>query len=267
VASGAPSYEVTDLEGASWTNQENGASARVNLASGSAAFHVHKLGPGQKFVVALPDCEIEVRGTRFVVNVEDGRTRHVVVMEGKVALRHRGAAEQLLLGGQRWDAPVPAEPTSAPPAAPALAPALAARPTVHVPARRPATVRRQQVAAVAVSPDVSAEPPSSAVERRVEAKTPPPAGADLFARGVEAFRAGRYDEADGLLRAFVAKHPKDPRVEDVAFLRAVGRVRLGDAQGAATLARDYLERFPHGMRRREAEAISRRSPQQPTETP
>jgi hypothetical protein len=43
-------------------------------------------------------------------------------------------------------------------------------------------------------------------------------------------------------------------------LRAVGRARSGDRTGAAALARAYLERFPQGMRRREAESLSRGAP-------
>src|SRR5581483_9561966 len=75
----APRYEVTGLTEASWTNEEAGTTARVKLARGSAAFHEHKLNAGQKFFVVLPDGEIEVRGTRFVVDIEDGRTKYVVV--------------------------------------------------------------------------------------------------------------------------------------------------------------------------------------------
>jgi TolA-binding protein len=123
------------------------------------------------------------------------------------------------------------------------------------------------VAAVAVNPIVSVQSPSTPDKPRAETKASAPTAPELFARGIEAFRAGRYDEADSLWKAFVVKHPKDPRAEDVAFLRAVGRVRLGDAQGAATLARAYLDRFPRGMRRREAEAISRHVPEQLMETP
>jgi TolA-binding protein len=82
----------------------------------------------------------------------------------------------------------------------------------------------------------------------------------LFARGVAALRDARYAEADAFLREFLVKNPRDSRAEDAAFLRAVGRSRSGDDAGAAELARDYLARFPQGMRRREAESLSRRVP-------
>jgi TolA-binding protein len=82
----------------------------------------------------------------------------------------------------------------------------------------------------------------------------------LFAHGVAALRAGRYAEADQTWQEFLAKHPGDPRAEDATFLRAVGRERSGDRHGAALLARTYLERFPQGMRRHEAETLSRDAP-------
>jgi TolA-binding protein len=84
--------------------------------------------------------------------------------------------------------------------------------------------------------------------------------ADSFAEGIAAFRSGRYNEANKLLQAFLGKNPSDPRTEDAAFLLAVSRARLGDAHGAAVLAREYLRRFPNGLRRPEAESLSREAP-------
>jgi TolA-binding protein len=72
---------------------------------------------------------------------------------------------------------------------------------------------------------------------------------------MSAFRGGRYDDADALLRDFIARNPGDPRIEDAAFLRMVGRARSHDPEGAAELARRYLAQFPSGLRRREAEQV------------
>jgi hypothetical protein len=47
-------------------------------------------------------------------------------------------------------------------------------------------------------------------------------------------------------------YPADPRCEDAAHLRAVAHSRMGDAAGAAGLARTYLAAFPRGLRRIEA---------------
>jgi FecR protein len=267
-----PRYEVTALADARWTNEEKGATARVTLSRGSAAFHVHHLSEGQRFLVLLPDGEVEVRGTRFVVALEHDRIDYVVVMEGKVALRRAGAPERLLNAGERWDSPEARErgaegsglrvpgassegasvfPDAARPAAPAR---RAHRASHHRRGSPHATAEAAPVEGPD-APDGDSGPAASrpatpgAVDRTGE--TP-----DLFARGVHAFRAGRFDDADGLWQRFLDEHRDDPRAEDAAFLRAVGRARRGDAKGAASLARVYLERFPHGMRRREAETLA-----------
>jgi hypothetical protein len=255
-----PRYEVTPLNEASWVNQETGGTALVTLSRGSAAFHVHHLEAGQRFLVALPDGEIEVRGTRFVVDIEGGATRYVVVMEGKVAFRRPGQSEQLLIAGQRWDAPPPAT------AAPAVEPSID-RAAVKVPS---ASVRGTTSAPAARGPraTLASRPPVEAPTSHAPVVTPPSRNAPvttseaslLFAHGVAALRAGRYAEADEAWQEFLAKHPTDPRAEDATFLRAVGRERSGDRHGAAALARTYLERFPRGMRRREAETLSRDAP-------
>jgi len=96
----------------------------------------------------------------------------------------------------------------------------------------------------------SARPPS-----------PPPAAAEpvasqRFADAMAALARGDHGRADALLAAFVADFPDDARAEDAAFARAVARARSGDRAGAAVLARDYLRRFPEGLRRREAERLA-----------
>jgi ferric-dicitrate binding protein FerR (iron transport regulator) len=261
-AAAAPRYEITSLEDASWTDHEEGSTARIALARGSAAFHVHRLGSGQRFLVALPDGEIEVRGTRFVVDVEDHRTRYVVVMEGKVALRQAGGAENVLIAGQRWDAP-PARPpttttTTPPPPVSRVErprPAQGGGPKALAP---PSGGPRRLAAAAADRPrdETPSSPPPSASP---PASPPASAASDLFARGIQAFRGGRYEQAEALWREFLGGHPHDARAEDAMFLCIVGRARRHDAGGAAALAREYLTRFPRGMRRREAEALSPRT--------
>ena len=298
-AAQAPRYDVTGLEDASWMNQERGGTATVTLSRGSAAFHVHHLEAGQRFLVALPDGEVEVRGTRFVVDVEGMTTHYVVVMEGKVALRVRGQPERILIAGQRWEAspqavgstsvaatPVAVAAPNASAAAASAPLAVAAPPVprespqaIEVPNGAPSRVASSRGLGVptAVAPAaprrLTPQAPSAIAQPKITPPTPPaetpvarpeaPAMSEasaLFARGVAALRDARYAEADAFLREFLVKNPRDSRAEDAAFLRAVGRSRSGDDAGAAELARDYLARFPQGMRRREAESLSRRVP-------
>lgn len=294
-ALGPPIYEVTALQKGDWTREETGNVARVRLVHGSAEFHVHPLRAGQRFLVDLPDGEIEVRGTRFVVAVNATETRYVVVTEGKVVLRRQGDGERLLLAGERWDhlraSPqasdrLPKSGVTANREAKAMGsqhgyhtvgalsvPRATAHPAQTValvpngerrPLPSPPKLRGdpRSGASVAVFPDSTPPTPTSldAKAKQAALADRPPISADLFARGIAAFRGGRYADADRLLQTFQSERPSDPRTEDAAFLRAVSRSRMGDVRGAAVLARDYLRQFPRGLRRPEAESLSIRAP-------
>ena len=298
----SPKYEVTELQEASFTREEIGGTARVVLGHGSAEFHVHHLKTGQRFLVVLPDGEIEVRGTRFVVSVGESGTRYVVVTEGKVALRRPGSGELLLFAGDRWDRPSDsdADETKPPPTiatdAQGSSRVVSTGSTVGArnPHRESKTFRsrsrskqaasRGTVALVPQADGKSLGKPPALISPQAATATKPPSSVtpdnaphvrnapstssvaasgvppgDLLSRGIAAFRAGRYVDADQLLQAFVVANPSDARIEDAAFLRAVSRARMGDESGAATLAREYLRRFPNGMRRPEAQALSART--------
>jgi TolA-binding protein len=72
-----------------------------------------------------------------------------------------------------------------------------------------------------------------------------------------AFTAGDFGHADALFEQFEREHPRDSRIEDALFLRAVARARRGDDAGARAIARDYLARFPNGLRITDAERLAR----------
>jgi hypothetical protein len=243
-----PVFDVADVDSAVWTTQVEGPLAHPSLKDGVAAFHVEPMGTGQRFLLGLPDGELEVRGTRFVVEVHDGRTDSVRVTEGVVALRMRGQDERLLRAGDRWSrmteprATAPRVPTADAdprgPGEPAESSALAVRPlasatgaTTNAPAARP-------------------RPPTPGPGRGERS-----VASERFAVAERAFRGGDYAQADSLLASFVQEFPGDSRAEDAAFLRAVARSRSGDRAAAAALARAYLQGYPHGLRRREAEQL------------
>ena len=232
----APSYEVTDVAGASWRIAVEAPTTIIDLRAGRASFHVEHLPPGQRFLVELPDGELEVRGTRFVVALGDGRTDEVFVSEGVVALRLSGAPERVLTAGQNWRRQTE----------PALSPVLAAVPTA------PATMS-------ANAPTPKPKPaldPSSCVPSSTEARPTPPAPS-AFGEAMQAFSSGAYAVADRGFADFMAQSPADARCEDAAFLRAVAHARLGDHKGAAALAKEYLARYPSGLRREEAERLAK----------
>jgi hypothetical protein len=247
-----PAFDFVNVEGATVTSRTEGGITRATLADGVAAFHVEHVGPSLRFLLALPDGEIEVRGTRFVVKVAGARTRSVEVADGVVVLRLRGDFERKLAAGERWTAPAPAEAPAAktrelesplPGPVKTIAHALALPPAPASPAPPPRAD---------LEGSSSSATSSDAVRRNAQL-----AASERFGSAIAAFQAARYAQADGLLESFALEFPSDARVEDASFLRAVAHSRMGDASGAASLASAYLQSFPRGLRRREAEELAR----------
>jgi hypothetical protein len=228
-----PLFDIEDRQGAVFTTETMGSMVHVSLSSGSASFHVQRTTERQRFLLSLPDGEIEVHGTRFVVALADGATRRVDVSEGVVTLRLRGALTREIRAGDHWDR------------------------TASLPSP-PAGVDPRFGAA-----DNTDEPRGSAAAAQ---RSPPDhresASQDAFSAGVAAFRTGDFRRAEHLLDRFLNSKGKsvDPRIEDACFLRAVSRARSGDTEGASRLAKEYLQRFPNGLRRPEAERIAAGQP-------
>ena len=103
-ATGPPRYRIFNLANALFESKVDGMTVHSSLTRGTAAFQVDRLAPNQRFLLALPDGDLEVRGTRFVVTVDAGKTQVVDVSDGKVALRINGRAEVVLSAGDRWPA-------------------------------------------------------------------------------------------------------------------------------------------------------------------
>ncbi len=87
---------VAASERAVWTQAREGNIEHVELVAGTLRVHVRPQGPGERFLVRLPDGEVEVRGTTFEVTVRDGATDHIRVDEGTVILRLRGSPDRSL---------------------------------------------------------------------------------------------------------------------------------------------------------------------------
>jgi hypothetical protein len=234
-----PSYELFASPGADWAAIERGPTLKLAARRGRFDVSVHPLSGTQRFILLLPDGELEVQGTRFIVEVDGTRTLGVRVEEGRVALRvrERGGSLLLLGAGESFTAaPLPASP-------PAPAPPPAENRSFPAPGTR----------AVASEPARTAAPPATSAEQ--DAGTSGTSGAD-FARAMSAFSSGNFGVAEQLLQAFAARHPADPRAEDATFLAAVASARRGDHENARRLAKRYLTRYPSGLRRREAERMA-----------
>lgn len=243
----APTYQLDASPGASWRTIEEGAALRLRLGSGSFMFEVDKLNAVQRFVLELPDGELEVIGTRFGVRVEPEGTRRVEVTEGRVALRLRDALPISLGAGEIWTAEREAARAAAASSVPAAEPTSTPAPAAAAPSER-SLARARQTALPETKRTL--EPPSG--EQAATAGTQN----DDFARAMAAFGAGDYGQAERLFQDFERRHAGDARQEDSTFLRAVARARRGDAAGARATAREYLDRYPNGLRAPEAERLA-----------
>ena len=164
---------------------ELGATQLFELESGSLEAAVAKLTPGHRFVVATPDAEIEVKGTRFELVVDGDASRcdptirtRLAVEEGVVAVRHRGG-EVRVAAGSIW-------PTCPPPPAPE-----------SVIAAAPAAAHRHRASRLAPAEHARAgADPSTLPEQN-----------DLFAAALAARRRGNTGEAIRWLDRLVTRYP------------------------------------------------------------
>ncbi len=235
VLSFATGTQLTAEDGGDVTVMENGSVQRLLLASGSLQAKVHKLGPHQRFLVSTPDAEVEVRGTQFRVSVVGadpscgGGTRtRVVVTEGVVSVRSHGE-EARVPAGSSWP---------------------------------PGCVARTAVGSTATAPTELAEstsPRPKAVPRPGNAASQASRSTlteenDLFGKAVAARQRGDAPGAVAAWSTFIAKYPSSPLAESAAVER-MKTLRGVDRARASAAARQYLDEYPSGFARAEAQAI------------
>jgi TolA-binding protein len=213
---------VSEIAPSRWSQLRSDAIERVSLEEGAIRVHVRPQEAGERFLVVLPDGEIEVRGTTFDVSVARGATTHVQVDEGIVDLRLAGQAPLRLGAGEAWTSPPPPDRVTAAPTAPSLA----------TPTPRPA-----------------AAPPASASED----------GAQTYAGAVRLLRDGRDGDAASAFHALVMAHPHSPEAEDASYLEAVALARAGRGDAAALAAEHHMASFPASFHRKEAAILVARA--------
>lgn len=270
---------------------EDGIVQRYELRAGSVRAHVAKLAPGERFIIATADAEVEVHGTAFRVAIVpsdpacgDGTTTRVSVSEGIVSVRSEGVESSVTPGGV-WP---PGCPTRAPaeeqPASASVSSggrradsAPNARGGLRRAALRsasPASGRTPPTVALpSVSPsaglDQNPAPPTSGGAPAQAPVTPPVAAAplaaptltsdlaaqnDLFASGVRAKRRGRGSEAIRIFERFAREYPDSPLLESAVAqrMKLLGAIDLPAARRAAL---EYLARYPNGFARSEARSL------------
>jgi hypothetical protein len=235
VAEEALAGSVTANPGARWTQARHAGIERVDLVGGRIRVKVRPQTTGERFFVAMPDGEIEVRGTVFDVDVDQGATRFVSVTEGVVELRLNGHETVRLGPSESWPAPAP------------------------VVARVRATSAPAPLKSSAPSTSLSASPPASSSQPSTRDSADP---ATAYAAAVQRLRQGRYDEAASLFRAVLLADPSSPQAEDASFLEAVALARAGRADAAALACEQHLARFPRSFHAREAAILVARAASQ-----
>jgi hypothetical protein len=235
---------------------EQRSSKRFAIEAGAFSARVAKLGPGERFVVTTPDAEVEVRGTVFRVSVVApdpscgaGTPTRLEVSEGVVVIRHDGA-ELSVEAGSHWpDCGASGAPSGATAVTPPSLPTAPSAGPAAVPGEPSVSAR------VAAAPPMPA-PPSTA---RPSDATPRPSAEsrlaeqnDLFDRAMREKRAGRAEEALALLERLRARHPEGPLAESAE----VERMRLLTGPARSRAAQAYLERWPRGFARGEAETLA-----------
>jgi TolA-binding protein len=204
---------------------------RVTLSEGTLDLTVRKLEASERFLVATSDAEVEVRGTAFEVEAHGGHIARVGVSEGKVEVRYRHSVA-FVAAGESWRPPSD-EASAADPTSAVEAP--------RMPVRAPAHAERIAVGTA---------PPSSIQERARQA-----ASKD-FGDAVDSLGRGDYAAARARLDAFRAAHPNDARADLAAFLTIVSLAGGGRHADARAAARRYLELYPEGDRRLEAQRLA-----------
>ncbi|HEY3815795.1 MAG TPA: FecR domain-containing protein [Polyangiaceae bacterium] len=212
---------VVAESGSRWEQERMQGVERVTLEEGSLHLHVRPQTVGERFLVVLPDGELEVRGTTFDVRVEHDATVRVKVEEGVVELRIRNLESRRLGAGDGWT-PVSSAPSST---------KEAAIPTPMRSPPRPA-------------------PSRDAPGRPLQAASP-----EVYLRAMALLRAGRNEEAASAFHSFAQSQPTASQAEDASFLEAVALARAGRGDAAGLAAQRHLESFPGSFHRRQASLL------------
>jgi hypothetical protein len=189
---------------------------------------------GRSFVVAAHGYEVQVVGTRFVVEILADARVDVRVDEGRVQVRSPSGEVRAVSGGESWSAK--------------------SEPVVEDADAAPETLDEMDD----VDDDASAATTAGAPGRRGPRRSTTAASSAAKALLDDAQRAtaeGRMKDAAQLFDALRHQHRRDPRAALAAF--ELGRIRLdslGDPAGAEEALRDALRLAHVGPLREDAEA-------------
>ena len=234
---------------------------QVHVRAGRVSFDVGPVDKGERFRVTTADAEIEVRGTRFVIEAAQERLVMVVVDEGRVEVRMPSHDPVIVKAGESWPAPrtaqveeMVADPTVSDPVA-SIAEPPTKQPAVTTPvAPRKKTQTRESVQPVTAAEARSSSKPAIAVGPEAPAPVQVKPSEAEFRRGWTLLRAG---DAGGASKAF-AKACSDAAAdarEDACYWSGVAAKRAGQTSAARDALVRFLSAFPSSARAGEAAAL------------
>lgn len=97
---------------------QSGPHQRLRLVQGSAWFEVTELLPEQSYIVSAGRHTIEVRGTRFRLQLREGELSQVSLVEGTIVLGHPDGRQTILTAPAEWENAEVASSGQAPPSVP-----------------------------------------------------------------------------------------------------------------------------------------------------
>jgi hypothetical protein len=227
-AASGPTYRgaVRAERGARFVRVSSTPDEVVRLYEGKISVDVTQVRAGERFRVVVADAEIEGHGTSFEVVAKADTLATVQVVQGRVDVRPTLRSQTVVIAGQRWEAEV-----------------VPVRTTLFEQEPEPATTERHVIAAVAA--------------QRITTK-PAPVDlpmAKLFDEGWQQLHAGDHRAAIDTFDDALAKYPRDPLAEDVAFWRGVALARAKHSADAIRALTTFADGYPGSPRLGEASAM------------
>jgi TolA-binding protein len=222
---------------------------RLELQRGDLSIHVKLLRKDARFVVVLPDGELEVRGTTFAVAVASDATRQIRVVDGTVEVRLRGRDNFYVDSEHPWKTEGAVTPSAegAPLALPRADTSARESPAGAAPSGTPKPPAQDREASPA---------PSRSIDSRGTSST---RWNQMYADAIRSYEANRFDDAARKFRYFVEKASDSPEREDAEFLCAVSLARAQRDDEAAAAAERFLGRYPRSIHSKDAALLIART--------
>jgi TolA-binding protein len=216
---------------------EGGAEESVRLREGTIQVAVQHLAARERFMVVAQDAEVEVRGTRFEVEVANDHLRRVRVFEGLVEVRRTGAPAFLLAANEAWSAPDPT------PIVASATPAATAPPSTE---SKPSVVRPPKKRA---PPPDAARSNSAPEEAGSELRAAPDSAIEaLFVQGWSRLKRQEYADAARIFREVIRDAKGSPLAEDASYLLTIALSGEGRRTEAVQAMEAFLSSYPHSAR-------------------